>query len=397
MPPAAATIPTAVMQGIEVPASSVDPRAFFQLTRRLRVLAKTAAYAGLGLEDNVPMLAVGVISSITVRFSGTLTLATPTGTVATTARWPYDLLKSCRFSANGQSNLINASGSKLKARDLMARGDLSDRGVIAAIGGASPGTSRQQGTLKLESEAWGVGSNVTGLSAGAYPVELTWEVPVAFDQLSLLGAIFAQTSSTDLNLALGWALATDLFVLTGTATAVLTGTFSVEVTTYSIPQGPNGDIIVPDLSAFHSLIQNRYAAVSNGEYEMRLAGQGVGRQLLRVFWHTWNGAGAGTPLPVTAANFGRVGWRYGGNDNPENWLDGTDVRQQNERVFNCDLGGLFGFKVIDFASENAFRDAIDEGTATELRIFETVQAAVALATPVTEYVQETVFAGAVGA
>lgn len=389
-------VPQMNLQGIVVPATSVDPQAFFRATRRLTFLMRSFAYAGLGGNDNVPILQTGIIAGVTVRFTGTLTTTAGTGAVATTMRWPYDLLKAGRFSANGQSNLINCSGWNLKAREIMGRGDLTDRGVERGISGASPGTTRRQGTLSLASEDWGVGQGVTAIANGSYPVELNWFVPIAFDQVNLMGAIFAQTASTDLNLALDWASSGDLFTLTGTATAVLTGDIKVEGVVYSIPQAPNGDVIVPDLSAFHSVIQTRFANPANGVNEIRLSGQGVGRQLLRTWWRTFNGA-TPAPLPVTAANFGQVGWRYGGNDTPEVFSSGQAVRVWNERIFNADLGGLQGIAVLDFCHENAFRDSIDEGAATELRIILEIQSAVALVAPVVEYVQETMFAGATGA
>jgi hypothetical protein len=393
MPTAAAV---QVMQGIEVPAANVDPRAFFRATRRLTFQQKGGSFAGLGQTDNVPVLQTGIISHLSVKATGNVVVTLGGGTCATTARWPYDLLKAARLSANGQSNLVNVSGAKLKARDLMARGDLNDRGVSQAIGGASPGTSRTQGTMSLAAESWGLGSNVSAVPAATYNFELNWPIPVAFDQVSLLGAIFAQTSATDLNLALDWATSADLFVLTGAATAVVTLTYVVIGTVYTIPQDGKGGVIVPDLSAFHSLIQTRFVALQNGDNEVRLSGQGVGRSLLRLYFQIFNGA-PGVPLPVTAANYGQIGWRFGGNDTPEVWADGQHLRYFNERLFSSDFGAFHGFACLDFSSENALRDSVDEGTASELRLLANIAAGVVLASPVMEYVQETVFAGATGA
>jgi hypothetical protein len=47
------------MQGIAVPASSVNAREFFRRTRRLTFAQKTFAFAGLGFTDNVPILQTG--------------------------------------------------------------------------------------------------------------------------------------------------------------------------------------------------------------------------------------------------------------------------------------------------------------------------------------------------
>lgn len=392
--------PPQVMQGIEVPASSVDAGAFFRATRRLSFIMRSATYGGLGLTDNIPVMQTGIVAQLWIRFVGTLVTVNGTGAVATTARWPYDLIRAVRLSANAQSNLINVSGAKLKARDIMGRGDLTDRGVSRGIGGASPGTARTDGTMSLASESWGVGSNVSAIAPGTYNVDLLFPIPVAFDQMSLMGAIFAQTSATDLNVAVDWAPASDLFTLTGTATASLTGTYQVEGTVFSIPQGPNGDVIVPDLSVFHSLIQSRVAGLSAGVQDPRLPGQGVGRQLLRMFWQMWNGSPS-APLPVTDTNFGQLGWRFGGNDTPELYpsLGGQAhlMRYNVERTFNSDLAGLPGFAVFDFCQENAFRDTVDEGAATELRAVIEIQNGVTLTSPYIELVQETAFAGPVGA
>ncbi|HLY84808.1 MAG TPA: hypothetical protein VKQ71_17620 [Acidimicrobiales bacterium] len=406
---ATAPVPSISMQGIAVPQSSVNAQQFFALTRRLTFNETTRAFAGLGLTDTMSILQTGIISGLSIKFSGTLTVNLAAGTAATTMRWPYDLIRAVRFAANGQSNLINCSGAKLKYRDLLARGVTTDRGVqpmgnvggITAVGqgGASPGTALQQGSMSLGSEVWGVGSNVTAIVGAptVYPVELNWYVPIAFDEMTLTGAIFAQTSATDLTLAIDWAPPADLFVLTGAATAVLAGTLTVSGRSFSIPE-VNGQIIVPDLSTFHSLIQTRWTTLGNGDNEVRLSGQGVGRQLLRVFAQVWNGA-APTPVPlaVNATNFGQMAWRFGGNDTPETLPDGRHLRYFNERLAGSDVGGTWGLFLWDFAKEFAFRDSIDEGTATELRLLLNIPAAVSLTTPFLEYVQETVFQGATGA
>jgi hypothetical protein len=386
-----AQTPTAVMQGIEVPTSSIDPTNFFRLTRRLSIPFKTGSFAGLGNTDTTQLLQTGIVSGVTIKASGSLVVTAGTGTVATTSKWPYGMAKNVKFSANGQSNLINCGGIHLKVREIMQRGDLNDRGVSQAIGGASPGTARTQGTLSLNSESWGVGQNVTAIPSGTYPVELEWYLPIAYDDLNLLGAIFAQTSATDLVVAVDWASQNDLFTLTGNATVALTMSTTYEARLYSIPQGPNGSVIVPDLSAFHSIIATRYGTPTNGMNEIRLSGQGVGKQLLRLWWQGWNG---GNPMPLNATNYAQVGWRYGGNDTPENMPDGKIMAYQVEKLFNSDFGSYAGVGVWDFCTENAFRDSVDEGTATELRLLLEIPNALTLTSPYVEYVAETVSAGA---
>ncbi len=385
------------LQGIMVPASSVNPEFFFRLTRRLMFTVKNSVYSGLGSTDVFSLLQVGIYSAISIKLTGTVVVALPTGTAATTFAWPYGLIRNCRITANGQSNLINVPGWALKARDLMARGDLTDRGVPKAVGGASPGTTTFQGTMGMNTENWGLGQNVTAIPAATYNYNLNFFVPLAFDQVYLQGAIFAQTSATDLAIQLDWANATDLFTLTGTATAVVTCTVQIMPVAFSIPQAPDGNIVVPDLSVFHSLIAVRVASVVIGDNEVRLVGQGVGRQLLRIYWRVLNGA-VPAPVPMNGTNFGQQLWRFGTNDTPEIFIDGSHLANMNERWFDADLATLQGIGCFDFAGDYAFRDSVDEGAATELRFLTNVTAAVTLAgSPAIEYVQESIFAGAAAA
>jgi hypothetical protein len=395
MPPTQ-QVPTVSLQGILVPQTSIQPEAFFKATQRLNVRQATGTFPGLGESTNVQILQTGILSKLRLKFVGTVTTTLGTGAVGTTAAWPYNLAKRVRFSANGQSNLINCSGWQLKARNFVERADTNDRGVARGIGGASPGTARTQGSLSLNNESWGLGQNVTAVAPAAYDVELIWELPISFDQLYLHGAVFAQTSSTDLNLAIDWASSSDLFTLTGTATAAVVGSWVVEAVLYTIPQGSDGSVLVPDLSMFHSIIASRFPGPALGTNEVRLAGQGVGRQLMRVWFQTMNGA-VPAPLAMNRTNYGNIGWRYGGNDTPEQWQDGKTVAMINEELFGSDFGSFQGFGILDWSSEFALRDSIDEGAATELRLLIEIANGVALVSPSIEYVQETMFSGVVGA
>jgi|SRR5580700_2931375 hypothetical protein len=385
---ASSPAPTQTLQGIEVPAANVDAAGFFKATRRQKILQDTRTIQGPGLTDTISVLASGIISGFQLKFSGSLVITLNSGTCASSPRFPYDIIKACRFSANGQSNLINCSGAKLKARQIMGRGALTDRGVVRGVGGASPGTQVNQGTMSLNNESWGIGSNVTAIAGGTYDVELEWYIPVAFDDKFLAGAIFAQTSATALEIAIDWDTIADLFTLTGAATAVLTGTLYTTSEQYTIPTAGNGSVIVPDLSTFHAMTQFRYSSLGTGANEIRLSGQGVGKQLLRTFSQIWNGAAPGAPLVRNATNFGQVAWLYGGNTQPETYQDGRCQAYWNESTFDADLNSIWGFGIHDFVKENAFRDSVDEGAATELRLLETIQSGVSLSNAYCEVVQE---------
>jgi hypothetical protein len=381
------------MQGIAVPAESVRPTEFFARTRRHIGLEKSATWAGFGMQDIVELKKSDVLGGLTIRFTGSIVVTVPSGTAASTARWPYDLIRQVRFTANGSSNLINVSGLKLKVREFQVRQDLDDRGVAQTVGGAT----KSQGTLSKSSESWGVGSAST-LSAGTYAVDLEWFVPVAEDQVDLSGAIFCATSSTDLTLTIDWEQQSNLFPVTGGATVVLnTGKFEVHSTKYAIPIGSDGQIVIPDLSLFHSLIQSRHTSLSNAENEVRLVGQGAGKSLLRCTYQLWNGATPQAPVAMNATNYAKQAWRYAGNETPDEYSDGQVLRYFNERFYNSDIASVWGFGAHEFASENAFRDAVDMGTTSELRLVVGIQSGLTLTNPALEYVQESIFQAGAGA
>lgn len=374
------------LQGQIVPENAIDGVEFFRRTRRRRAPeAVPGGFAGFGASNFVELKKADIISALHVRFSGTLAITHNTGNVNATFRWPYDLLKSAKFTANGQSNIVSVSGLKLKFREVAANPMAEDRGVIQAVSGANV----QQGTLALASESWGAGPGATAIATGNYAVELKWRVPVSEDEKDLSGSIFAQTTSMDLTLTLEWNTLATLFTVTGNDTVALTGNVYVEAERYSIPS-IEGRMILPEgLAVFHSLVQTPLAGgIGQGDNEIRLMGQGPGKTLLRVFYQTWNGA-TPVPLAATAGNYGPQSWKYGSNETPEVFQDGRSLRQWNEELYGADTGAIWGFLCHEFAATWAFRDTLDQGATSDLRLG--INYNVALTTPTLEYVQEWVY------
>lgn len=388
----ATTGPVRYMQGIAVPSESVRPPEFFARTRRRTFNEGSQTWAGFGNQNTWEFKKSDIIAAAVVRFSGSLVTAKGTGQINSTARWPYDMLKAVRFTANGASNVINASGGKLKAREVMKKSDLNDRGVSQTFAGATV----TQGTLASASESWGVGSNTSNVADGTYTVDLYWVVPIAEDEIDLSGAIFAATSSTDLTLQVDSETSANLFTLTNNAAVTLTGNLQVTTIKYSVPIGSDGQIVVPDLSLFHSYIQSNTTALGTGENEVRLIGQGAGKTMLRTVFQVWNGAAPQAPLVMSDTNYGKLAWRYGSNETPDEYLSGGVLRKINERMYNSDIGAVWGFGCIDFANENAFRDAVDMGTTSDLRLVVNIQSGVTLTSPRIEYAQETIFQAGAG-
>ncbi|HEX6869893.1 MAG TPA: hypothetical protein VF163_02240 [Micromonosporaceae bacterium] len=386
-----------LIQGVTSPDVAVDPAAFYAATRRMRYpMRSLTAIAGLGSTDSVQLRQTGIVDMLEVRVQGTITFGgTITGTTMSW-EWPFNLVKEFRLSANGQSNLVRARGLSIRCLEFVRNADINDNGVTKTINA----TSVQAGTLFLPCDDWGTSSSnalspSTDVPAtGAYTVDLTFFIPVAMDQVSLVGAVYAQSSATNLSLDVQWATQDDLLeALGGSATFASSLNWSVVGRVYSIPN-VGGKYVVPDLSQFHQLAESRQGGLVQNTNEPLLSGTGVGRRLMRLLFNVYSGSEP-APLAMTAANFNRVGWAYGGADVPESYDNGTGLRAENIRVTGTDIGGQWGFGLWDFASQFALRDSIDEGATSDLR----VQIGL-VSSPTSGYaqiLQETLFAAPVGA
>lgn len=376
------------MQGIAIPAAIVDKGEFLRRTKRHTQQEKKLSFTlGQNTQDVIPLRKSDILSEINLHITGTLTVTPGTGSVGSTAEWPYNLIKNVSFAANGASQLISARGWTLRAREIAKDEGLSDRGNTQTIGG----TSRTNGTLSLGCEAWGVGSATPTLGAQSnVPVDLVLTIPVAEDQFDLSGAIFLQTSSAELSVVLNWAQKSDLFNLAGNGDVTFTGNVEVVTTKFEIPT-VGGAIVVPDLSLFHSLVETSTPVLSNGENETIVVGQGAGKYVLRVIYQHYNGAaGAAAPLPMTSTNFGLQAMRYGTSETPDQWPNGSMLRIAMERAYNSDLGGVLGFGVHEYAKAG-FRDLVDMSTTSDLRIVSQINSSVTLTNPKLWYAVESVY------
>lgn len=385
--------PVGVLQGVQAQNVVMDPARFYPSTRRLRFPMKSkSAITGLGSSDSTTLKQTGIISALDIRISGTLVWGgTITGSTMSW-RWPLELIKAVRVSANGQANLINASGLWLKALQ-MTQERTNDRAVSRSIAG----TARTNGTLSLNCDDWGtsgsnqLGPGVTVPATGTYTVDLKFRVPIAFDQRTLLGAVFAQTAQTNLQCDIDYETQANLLTVGGSATLAVNLSSEISGIVYTIPQ-VGGQFVIPDLSAFHQFVSTATPGVAQGENEVLLPGTGIGRQLMRVFFQTWSNS---VPLAISETNYGNLGWRYGGNDTPEIFSNGEMLRHANEDSFGVDLGAFWGVGCHDFCVDWALRDAVDEGSTSDLRL---VAALVAAPTsPSFKFAQQTVFAAPVGA
>lgn len=385
----------AYIQGVQTNDTVVDSTAFAQFTKRQRFPMKTSgAIAGLGTSDQIQLKKTGVVSALEVRIAGHVDVVV-TGAVTPTWQWPYNLVKAFKVSINGQSTLIDAPGLALKVAEFAGDSDLNDRGVSRHIGSS---TADSQGTLSLSHEDWGTNAAnylspaVEVGGAAAYTVDLTWLIPLAANQVNLIGSIFGQSQATNINVEVVYSSESELFTIAAGGSVDLSA-LKLDVTgiAYSIPV-VNGKMIVPDLSQLHGLNTTMEPVTASGEKEYPLPGTGTGRKLLRMWWNLYS---SGAPLAMTEANYSTCGYKYGGNVAPEAYPNGSKLRALNERQLNCDIGKHWGIGMWDFASQFALRDLIDLGETSDFRLYFSPVAA-----PTTGkafITQETVFAAAVGA
>lgn len=386
-----------LIQGINAPNVAVNPAAFYAATRRLKFPMKSNAdWSGIGTNDSVELRQTGIVAALEVRVKGTLTFGGTIGTTTVSHEWPFNLVQEFRLSANGQSNLVAARGLTVRAHEFATNPKIVDNGRANLFGGSSV----EDGLLKLGSDDWGTGatdnlgpgSNVT--TAEAKTFDITYVIPVAADPKALIGAVYAQSSATNLTLDIQWATQAQILeALGGAATIAYDVEYDVTGVVYTIPN-VGGQYVVPDLSQFHQISEFRRGGLSAGENEILLPGTGVGRKLLRVLWNVYSGS-TEDPLALNDTNYSTVAWRYGGNDTPEVYASGGKLAAYNERVTGVVLGKRWGLGLWDFANEFALRDVVDEGYTSDLRI---VLGLVASPTSgFAQVAQETLFAAPVGA
>lgn len=381
------------LQGIPAPNVVVNPSLFYAATKRERFLQKgRTAFSGLGAVEPIELRQAGIVSALEVRVSGTITVGTADVT-SFSREWPFNLVKRFKLSANGQSNLIDARGLTIRAHEFITNAKLSDQGRSKYVGA----TAVTDGTLALASDDWGTGTTYVlgpGHTPGgtdAYSFDITYLIPIAADPVSLIGSLFAQTTSTNLALEIEWN--TEVNLLTkGSAVMTYALFYEVSAVAYSIPT-VGGNAIVPDVTTFHQLSEFRQGGLTAGENEIKLPGTGTGRKLMRVIGNIYSSS---APLAVNSTNYASFGWKYGGNVIPESWNNGATLRALNERQSGVLLGGtMWGLWLLDFASEHALRDLVDEGMTADLRVVPNL-----VSSPTSGYVQcaqETLFLAPVGA
>lgn len=311
----------------------IDPTTFARETSRNRKQYPTVSPSGLGGTAGQKVDATGVVGRILLTVKCTLTgdgSAAPT----TTNQWPWNLLKQVTVAANGINNLVSCDGLDLRA------------------------LARVRNPFFFDRES----SYVLPTTSGTSNVTLLYEIPLAFDDESLMGAVFAQTQDTSLSWQVTIGAAADLFA---THTPTISN-FTVQSTVefYSIPyiDANNQRIaVIPDLRRMHGFYAQTDLLQSTA-YSNLMRVNGV---LARVFQRGDNAANAAGDVDWSSLCSDHQ-FQYGSNVTPYD-VTGLVQRWENEKDYGDMLipaADVLGantapkYIVDDLVRDNALRDVV---------------------------------------
>jgi hypothetical protein len=335
------------------------------MTSKNVLTPRAPAAPGSGLSTSVQLLQTGIVSKLQITFSGTLVVAG--GAATTSDQWPYNLLKGFLLSANGQNNLWDCDGADLTVLRFLRYPSYIER-------------------VDTFPDVVGGGGSIAN---GTYVVYLTWEVPIAIDDVSLIGSLYAQSSATNLTIRLTQALNSDLFTVIG-GTVAIAGTFYIQETIFDIPLDGTGKLVTPDLSRLHGFNAVEFPVTNTGDVRVPLI-RSAG-QLSRLFISARNNATSrmsALPNTATSKKIDRLRLEYGGNQRPFTWDPASQLLSLNNQYYGAPVP--YDRLVIDTLRENAPRDMILMQGVTELAAVLGINAGVTLAGASARLLQETLF------
>ncbi len=372
------------LRNLPVTKYSINPGLFNQLTSRVIFDPINFPLPAVGNYVQNQLLQVGIVGSINLIVEGTI-VTTDGGTpaIVTTARYPWDLI-AVQLSGNGQNNFINCQGSDLRLR--MAA---SNRAYVDGV------------------SFW---PSATDLSTpGTYDFRLCYKVPVAMDDTTLVGALYAQSEATNLTYKITTGNAADLFDITD-STVAIDATVFLEEEIFEVPYDPQhpDTLIIPDLTVLHGLVSNDNAVSSQTTLDTQLFR--INGQLERLFYYTVDKSDADVPVFVGTDNYSQSQLIYGSNQNPYTFQPQTMLDFRNNRDYRIPLASVLdgsnsglwdapfsgvaipdGVYCLDFVADNPARDQVLLEGVTNLRL-RTQYVSAPTGGSYVHFVQETLFA-----
>lgn len=369
------------LRNLPVTKYAINPGLFNQLTSRVIFDPINFPLPAFGNYVQNQLLQVGVVGSINLIVSGSITVP-GASTFVPGHRWPWDLI-SVQLSGNGQNNFINVNGMDLRLRNLV-----SNRALVDGI------------------STWPVAAALA--TPGTYPFKLVYKVPIAIDDTTLVGALYAQSEATNLTYKISTNTRADLGSITGSEPTI-SATVYMEEEIFEVPYDPNhpDTLVIPDLTVLHGLVANDNAVSSQTILDTALFR--INGQMERLFFYTVDKSGA-RPTLVPTSNYVQTQLIYGSNQTPYTWNPQDFLPVRNNRDYRVPLDTAFdgmnsrlftppftsvpvpsGAYCLDFIADNAVRDQVLLEGVTNLRLRTQYLAAVTGGSYV-HFVQETLFA-----
>jgi len=349
---------------------SINPGLFNALTSRVVFDPINFALPSWGNYQNTQLLQVGIVASINLIVQGNITTVGGTVTIAPTAHWPWDLI-SVQISGNGQNNFIACNGWDLTNRLRAAnRAYVDTVSVAATAANAAP-------------------FNVATASGGTNSAfKLCYKIPIAMDDTTLVGALYAQSEATNLVLKITTGNMADLFNITA-GTISIAATVYIEEEIFEVPYDPqhSDTLIIPDLTVLHGLVSNDNAVASQTTLDTQLFR--INGQLERLFFYTVDLTTAAAPAFVANATYTQAQLIYGSNQNPYTFNPMTMQRFRNNRDYRIAFPD--GLYCLDFVADNPARDLVLLEGVTNLRL-RTQYSSAPTGGSYVHFVQETLFA-----
>ena len=342
--PTPTNAPTSTTGGREVQ----DPALFASLTERQAMPQTSQPIKGLAKSQRLILEKVGVVARIRLLITATWK-ANAAEEIFNNPGMPYKLIREIALQANGVTGIIDCAATVLHQRRMRIY-----RNPVSAITALTtkPGTKY--------------------LKAATQTTTFVVEIPIAHDMLSLIGALLAQNEETGLSLQITWASEEE--IVTGGKIEAFSGEVEWASTVFSIGStvvGKQEVTVLPDLSAFHGLVQSETPLTGTGNRKaelIRTAGQ-----LLCYTATILNKAGGEVQLPP--AEWLTFKLEYGGNKDPLVWTPASELLEENADDYDGPLritGSAAATTALDFLAidnerDNPARDMIIPESLTELR------------------------------
>lgn len=335
--------PQVILQNVPAQPYIIDPAQFFDRTEGNFITHTSFAFADSKAWQMVNLPNVGVYAKVVVQFDGQLVVGVANAT--STAQWPYGILESIQFAGNGNDDLFNCSGLDLKALEHARypyNGNPTDDDLVGG----------------------GVGSGIN-LAVGTIPLRLTYEIPVAFEEASLVAGLFAQGRSLSINVKGKDAPVARVATLGGGGTVTLSGTWYISVEFFDVPMDQSGRMVLPDVRLLHgfNMVERNHA--QNGDHPVELT-RGLG-QLQRLFAQSVKSTVDPQTFysPADKADIAEFRLEFGANKTPKKYSPAQTLLSRNVRDYG--KKPPYSFAIMDLSRYNSRRDAIQLEGLTELR------------------------------